>query len=1051
MRQMLLLVVVLFCTALSLRAQCPSTDLVFTNQQQVDSFALLYPNCTVIPRSVKIRDFAGNIQGLNQITKIRGSLSIFYNFNMITMGALSQLSFVEGNVEISSNNILTSLPGLNKLSRIGGGLNLYYNQNLTHLNDFQALTDLDSTLRIETNQKLTNVSGLNQLQYIGGSLQVSDNQALRYLNGFDQVAFVGQNVSVTSSFNGGYLPDSLQILPTAISIGGSLNISSVVKQIKGFHALEEVAGSISYSCTGAVDGFRLLRKVGSHMNCRQASSLVIFNKVEEITGALDINAPASATEPVFTSLRYLYGGLSVYNYNNKKMWLQGFSQLLTSGRMNFTGDSLVMIPEFENLTTLNGEFSITNCKITEYKGLNQLKSMVGAINISNCSALKKLDMCATLEEMTGGFAIASAALLDTIVGFDLLKKADGLDFSSLGNLRKLADFQNLEFVAKSINFASLALTEFPKFGALKHVGIDLSISSLRSLKVMNSFPILDSVSNRLTINGLDSLETFEGFNSLLKLNSITIYSNDRLKSIGDFPSLSNVKNITVTYNQMLSDCNAYFLCQFLVTSPTFSNLNIYGNAQGCNSKIEVESSCTGQFPILKGRVYLDMDCNDQLSTGDIPLKNKIVRKTSGAPYTLTDSTGYYQALLPFGTTQLTADTISFLGYLLKPYSYSVTPVSAADSFLQRDFRYCPVGPFANLCTSISASGAPRPGFTHTYTIEVLNIGSVPTDGLVHFSIQDSDPRIKIESATLGATFTTKDAVLEIIQLKPFDKITLTVTVKLQPSVELGKVFSVSANAEVLDIQDIQPFNNAAGLRLVVVGSYDPNDKTVNLDEFDIDAVAGKKLDLVYQIRFQNTGTFPAEFVVVKDTLPTWLDIRTFSMLQASHAYTMDFSDPRVLHWRFDSIQLADSASNEPESHGYILFKIRTQGNFTLLDTIKNRCGIYFDFNTPVITNYSTVSFFERVGTEAAPNSMQVQLSPNPARQQLQVQFEAETTGTYYFTVLAPDGSVQLRQEAQIGQTGAQNVPIDLTQLNTGVKILQILSPQGVYSQAFMRM
>ncbi len=36
----------IFCLPLCLGAQCPSQDLIFTTQDQIDQFAIDYPDCT---------------------------------------------------------------------------------------------------------------------------------------------------------------------------------------------------------------------------------------------------------------------------------------------------------------------------------------------------------------------------------------------------------------------------------------------------------------------------------------------------------------------------------------------------------------------------------------------------------------------------------------------------------------------------------------------------------------------------------------------------------------------------------------------------------------------------------------------------------------------------------------------------------------------------------------------------------------------------------------------------------------------------------------------
>ena len=50
---------------------------------------------------------------------------------------------------------------------------------------------------------------------------------------------------------------------------------------------------------------------------------------------------------------------------------------------------------------------------------------------------------------------------------------------------------------------------------------------------------------------------------------------------------------------------------------------------------------------------------------------------------------------------------------------------------------------------------------------------------------------------------------------------------------------------------------------------------------------GTELD--YKIRFQNTGNDTAFTVVIRDTLPDWLDVATFRAGATSHAYEWDIS------------------------------------------------------------------------------------------------------------------------------------------------------------------
>lgn len=148
-------------------------------------------------------------------------------------------------------------------------------------------------------------------------------------------------------------------------------------------------------------------------------------------------------------------------------------------------------------------------------------------------------------------------------------------------------------------------------------------------------------------------------------------------------------------------------------------------------------------------------------------------------------------------------------------------------------------------------------------------------------------------------------------------------------------------------------NNLLSQCFTVVNSFDPNDKSVNPSS-TLDISGGRWLN--YKIRFQNTGTAVAEHIFITDTLSNSLDWTTFSLLDYSHPPITQLYSDGLLKFSFPSINLPDSNSNEPDSHGYIQFKIRAQDSLPVGSLIANTANIFFDFNPPVITNttYNTI-------------------------------------------------------------------------------------------------
>jgi hypothetical protein len=125
---------------------------------------------------------------------------------------------------------------------------------------------------------------------------------------------------------------------------------------------------------------------------------------------------------------------------------------------------------------------------------------------------------------------------------------------------------------------------------------------------------------------------------------------------------------------------------------------------------------------------------------------------------------------------------------------------------------------------------------------------------------------------------------------------------------------------------------------------------------------------------------------VADTLSPLLDWTTLKTVSASHPYRMTVADPGVVRWRFDNILLPDSTTNEPASHGYVLFNIDKKSSVLVGDTIKNSAAIYFDFNYPVITNTTTTEIVKRLIYRdvpvAAGTEVRLDIMPNPVRERM---------------------------------------------------------------------
>ena len=164
----------------------------------------------------------------------------------------------------------------------------------------------------------------------------------------------------------------------------------------------------------------------------------------------------------------------------------------------------------------------------------------------------------------------------------------------------------------------------------------------------------------------------------------------------------------------------------------------------------------------------------------------------------------------------------------------------------------------------------------------------------------------------------------------------------------GELAHFSAQAQLSSpvVQESEVFDFATRVRC----AYDPNDKLVHPAREDNLTLFEE--DLIYTIRFQNTGNDVAYDVVIRDTLDTNLDRSTLRIIGTSHPGQLQtlLEDERYLNFEFKNIFLPDSTTNFEESQGYVMYTIKPMEGLEENTIIQNSAGIYFDFNPPVLTN-----------------------------------------------------------------------------------------------------
>ncbi len=376
-----------------------------------------------------------------------------------------------------------------------------------------------------------------------------------------------------------------------------------------------------------------------------------------------------------------------------------------------------------------------------------------------------------------------------------------------------------------------------------------------------------------------------------------------------------------------------------------------------------------------GYVFVDVNGNGTKDAGEPGIAGQPVKIGTHAVYT--SNTGYYVFNKPAGTYTVTyAPAAPYTGYASSPASHSVAATTTGQSYCGNNFGVIVPPSQCDVAVDITPLSTVTPGFTAIYNIKVFNLNGVTTGGLLTFNFE---PGLLFKSASPAqASFDNASAFVtwNVANLAPGTHKSYTVRLDVPVNTPLGQhVFSFAEFTTNGSCTETNLVNNIDTTHQTVVGSYDPNDKHVSPEG----NIPNNGQDLVYTIRFQNTGTAPAVNVVILDTLSSHLDWNTFEIKDVSHNMNVQ-REGEFVGFIFSNIMLPDSNANEPESHGFVSYKIKALGNLANGTQIKNTASIYFDFNEPIVTNTTLNTIEIALSIEDfSKGKVNIMLAPNPMR------------------------------------------------------------------------
>ncbi len=454
------------------------------------------------------------------------------------------------------------------------------------------------------------------------------------------------------------------------------------------------------------------------------------------------------------------------------------------------------------------------------------------------------------------------------------------------------------------------------------------------------------------------------------------------------------------------------------------------------------NNCNGASGII-GYCYKDINSNCIFDSGDLPQPNIKVKlfdnNNNFISQTYSALNGIYDFAVSSGTYSVNIDTsnVPYTVHCASPGIDSTVVLNSANPLITNLNVDITCKPSFDIGTySVIPSGRVMPGGTHGLRIlagEISNWFNLHcTSGLSGQVVVSVSGPVIFSGVVPGALTPSILGNVFTYSIPDFD-IVNTIT-------DFGLIFNIPSTANYWDTicvniivtptsGDNNILNNNYNFCYLINDGYDPNYK----ETYPINVQTGFNDYFYYTVHFQNTGNAPAINIHLQDTLDANLDLNTFQVINYSH-YNTTWLTGNKLSFNFPNIQLPDSTSNFDGSQGFVQYRIKPLANLPAGTLIHNKASIYFDYNTPVVTNTITNTFMGTAGINQSHIShliSQVFIYPNPSNGKFSISFSEEQKHTIIkVTNLLGECIEQLT-------TNNKQVILDLSSFANGIYFVKI--------------
>jgi hypothetical protein len=450
---------------------------------------------------------------------------------------------------------------------------------------------------------------------------------------------------------------------------------------------------------------------------------------------------------------------------------------------------------------------------------------------------------------------------------------------------------------------------------------------------------------------------------------------------------------------------------------------------GCTKEdwvyLDYNHAATNCYCTVTGTVYADVNGNCVKDAGETPVQHMMIKNNntnttySVSSYMFTDANGDYSFILPTGNYNIQ----EVIQYLYPPAacqsnSNPMTLIASPGCNVTVNFANA-INPIHDVHVINSHLTMPVPGNNYVQELIIQNDGTV-SENNVQFGY-GHDGQLSYVSST-GVSLTQPNSVAApnwydntstVPVLNPGQAVATLVTLAVPTNIPLGTVVNFwdsTAYASPMSnwLNDYTPWNNVKAFDTVVVGSFDPNEIEVSPRGVGpMGFVHSSDTVFDYVIHFQNTGTWNASKIVVKDVLDANFNWESLKPGYSNHSYTASMTNNGELSFTFKNINLPPANNYPIGSIGTICYSIHAKKNLPQGTQFKNSASIYFDYNAPVLTNTTVNTINDAVGIKEIVKSKDGMMSifPNPANENCTVKVVSEEDAVAKISIYSMNGDL----------------------------------------------